>query len=521
VTAAIEPDLSLVVLGSDVSAVCESLKRAIGEADDRIEVICVNPAPTPPCCTQSIAALPVGQAYVMNRALVAARGRSVTYLSAWETVGDSWAAAAMNSAGDSRVVVGPGAVRRSAVWPREALLANRGFDETLRGAGRAALESDALSRLLGEGLEVAIDDRLVVVTTGASFRQVFSAGADRGRRMRTSRRFGLRAPTPALGASGRRLVIDRVAWGAGVALGLATRAEAIDSRRASELLREIPPDVREALAGRPVVDRPLRVKAQRKIVFAAGEDAILHLHVHPAVELSRAVEARETIRGRAGVTGIPRVIAAAEGMDSLWVLEERLRGTAPAADPTQWYERVAEWIVGMSGPPGPALREGAEWQRHRSLLLGEDTDRGDGLLAAAVAAVERLPSAHTHGDLQPANVVLLADGGIGAVDWEGAWVHGIPGLDVVYLALMCGETVPNAEVVRQVLADEGRWNGLRPMLARLGVDEAVLRPALAVMLASWAASERRRLMRIGTRRAEPVFRPLYDAFAPELLAEPS
>jgi hypothetical protein len=94
--------------------------------------------------------------------------------------------------------------------------------------------------------------------------------------------------------------------------------------------------------------------------------------------------------------------------------------------------------------------------------------------------------------------VLLDGDRVAAVDWEGAWRDGIPGLDLLYLALFARSDEPDF----RALDEPG---DVRPALAQLGVTEDVLPATLLVVLATWALSERRRRARLGSPPPPSVF----------------
>jgi hypothetical protein len=131
----------------------------------------------------------------------------------------------------------------------------------------------------------------------------------------------------------------------------------------------------------------------------------------------------------------------------------------------------------------------------------------------ALEAVSGLPTVHMHGDLQPRNL-LLADDAVGAVDWEGAWLEGLPGLDLVFLALFAAGGGPDAGVLERLARGEdvpGR--GLVPRLGRLGVEPELLPDLVVALLALWALSEHRRLTRLGAPPRPPVFLPLLQRYS--------
>jgi Phosphotransferase enzyme family len=249
-------------------------------------------------------------------------------------------------------------------------------------------------------------------------------------------------------------------------------------------------------------------------LYRAGQDRVLHLYANPSERLRRSLADRESIRMRSRVQGIPRVCAVAETVDALWIVEEFVPGRVPDMhSPGQWFGAAADWAVGMACPPARPLRDVPEWGEHCNELLARTPPELGERVLDAVAAVSRLPAVHMHGDLQRRN--LLMDGSrIGAVDWEGAWLEGLPGLDLVFLALYAGSDTPDEHILARLMrGEDAPWGGLRDALASVGVSGSALRPALVVMLGTWALAEDRRLARLGAPPGPRVYRPLFHRWA--------
>jgi len=240
--------------------------------------------------------------------------------------------------------------------------------------------------------------------------------------------------------------------------------------------------------------------AKTHFLWRAGEDAVLHLHVNPSPRLRRALAEREAIRTAAPPGAVPRLRAVAEGLDSLWLTEDLVRGRAVEGDVP--LGRLLEWAVELAGPPGAPLEASPEWREHAREVLARSPR-----LERALDAVGRLPSRHMHGDLQPKNV-LASGPRLTAIDWEGAWREGIPGLDLVYLALFAHG------LDFSLLADLPEE--LRGALERVGVHEAVLSAALAAMLGTWALAEDRRRARLGSTPPPAIFGPALEQLGPRL-----
>jgi hypothetical protein len=408
---------------------------------------------------------PAGVGYAWNRGLALATAPTVAFLDA--------------AAGSDGPVL----------FPRQSLLRAGGFDLSLGPLPGPAVELDALLRLERDGIVVDRDAGLAVRGAGAG-------PAALGRVARRHRRPGLALRSPR------------------IALAALRRPQAVAPLG---VLEHAPGALRSELAGLTLEPLPLRRKAKTQFLYRAGEDALLHVYLEPAQLLRRSLAEREAIRTRSGAGGIPRVLASAEGLDSVWVLEELLTGEAPEARRVEaWLPRAAEWAVALAQPPGPPLRESERWAEHRAELVAAAPEELREHVGEAARLVDELASTHMHGDLQPANVLLSGET-VGAVDWEGAWLHGIPGLDLVFLTLLAGEGRPEAAVVREIAA--GRR--LRSELERVGVGPAVVTAALLVHLASWSGSEGRRLTRLGAPPGEPVFGPLLEAVGPELTGQAS
>jgi hypothetical protein len=164
----------------------------------------------------------------------------------------------------------------------------------------------------------------------------------------------------------------------------------------------------------------------------------------------------------------------------------------------------------MADPARTPLHRSAAWKRHSEDVRARYRD-----LDAALAIVGSLPAVAMHGDLQRRNVLLDGDT-VSAVDWEGAWLEGIPGLDLVFLALFATRDEPDLGLIARLARGADVPWGLRGSLARLGIDDERLAASLAVMLATWALAEDRRRARLGSTPPTAVFRPLLDELGPEL-----
>ena len=496
-------ELAVVVrAGAGAAATVASVRASAERAGIPVEAVAVRTdpgEPPEPGADVVVDAFPLDSAYLGNRGLEAAGAPVVAFLEPGAEVRPDWAAALVSAfAGEPR----PAAVRArgAAAFERAALLAVGGFDRRLGGAGDApGLEvEDALLRLADGG-------RRIVRAAAASARGGPRAVADPRLVARLARRHRSLA-----------YVLPRAP---GAARSLITRRDSGDPAPAA-LLDRLPAELGAALAGAVPVPSGASYRSKAHVRFDVHGRRVLHAYVNPSTRLRRSLAEREAIRAAAGVDGIPALHGAAEGFDALWVLEDALPGRQPLPeDVAAWLPAVADWAVALAGPPGRPLEESGDWRAHREEGLGLARAAGlDELAEDAFAAVSALPSRHMHGDFQRRNVLLERDR-VGLVDWEGAWAEGIPGLDLVFLALLARGDDPDATLLlRLASGDDPGWAPVTPRLERLGLDRARIRPALVVMLATWALAERRRLGRLGAPPREPVWEPLFRRVAPSLAA---
>jgi hypothetical protein len=205
-------------------------------------------------------------------------------------------------------------------------------------------------------------------------------------------------------------------------------------------------------------------------------------------------------RERPALTGVPRLRASGSSAGGRVVLQDAMLGT------TLWTEMrrlgfatlapvLTEWLISLAG--NPPLQTASEWRKQ---LVGDPIDELEthhgGLLPEgfadrarkALAGLGAMPLVWEHRDLGPWNVVIRADGGAAAIDWEDAEPRGLPGLDLVYLlttsALLIEGALDDMSDTERIvgtyerLLDPGTETGL--VVARcfatyrecLGVDEA-------------------------------------------------
>jgi hypothetical protein len=172
---------------------------------------------------------------------------------------------------------------------------------------------------------------------------------------------------------------------------------------------------------------------------------------------------------------------------------------------------VAEWSIRLAGHGGPRLGEAVGLDRLRSRLLDHCPPQLGGALEDALRSIALLPSRRSHGDLDRKNI-LLDRGAVGVLDWEFFRADGIPGRDLLQLAVLARGGRPDPGVVAS-LARGGDVPGasVRPYLVRAGLPEESLRPALLVLLVLWAAHEAERLATPGWVYRDAPYERLLEA----------
>jgi hypothetical protein len=266
-----------------------------------------------------------------------------------------------------------------------------------------------------------------------------------------------------------------------------------------------PPEIRARLDAVDVVPLPAPDRPRPHLLYRAGPDRILHAYGSPLPTLRAALGSRAQIELR----GVPRHDVVAEGRDSIWVLEERLRGEHPdRRTPGAWFDRVCAWALELAGPPGPRLGSQADWQGQVDAALRACPPELRRDLAQAHDVVSALPAVRVHGDFSRKNV-LLGEGGVGAVDWEDCALRGVPGRDVLLLAVGAGSDEPDADViVRLARGENPTFGDLVGPLVQLGVAQSVRRDVLLTVLGGWAADEERRLSDPGATVRRRPYRDL-------------
>lgn len=514
------PHLSVVVCadGDDpFERTVASVSRSAERAAVPIELIVAAQPPRgagqrPVAGARTLELLPLGAAYARNRGFEAASGDVVAFLDADVSVAEGWAEAVL---ADFRLtprpsaVVGPaGPSARSrllqtgnvAFWA-SAFRALRGFDRALGApGGRGGPETLELLLRAREGGETVVFDPEAAATALGSRRA--SQGLHFGRLMRRRRDPTIGARYLAAVARRPRELVRAVP---ALVAGAINRDPGLPP---AALLEHMPPGISGLLGG--AVPEPFGPthRAKTHFLYRVG-DRVLHVYANPSERLRAALGERESIRQDAGLAGIPRLHAAVEGRDAIWVLEDFVPGERPEGqDANAWFPSVAQWAVDMAGQPSAPLGKSPAWEVESRALVECAPDGFGAPLEAALDAVSALGAVHMHGDFQRHNL-RLAGGRVGLVDWEGAWRAGIPGLDLVFCSLLAESDVPDERVLSTLAAGSDHpTRPLRPHLARLGITDAVLSCLLLVHLACWSLGEERRLSRLGAPAGSPIFRPL-------------
>jgi GT2 family glycosyltransferase len=547
--------VSVVVASIGRPSVGETL-RSIGEAVRSAGVVAetilvwqsTDPYPALQGRGQVVEAFPVGLSYARNRGIEASSGEIVAFIDDDEVADRSWiegllktlsqppypaavcgAILPLDDRGHAHVRSAGAHVRvfrgrGTAPWyvgaggnmaiRRDRLELLRGFNLSfgLGSHGLSAEDTDIVVRLLRAGETVVWTPNAPVYhptkTTEERLQTRYPYGYGLARLVRRHRAPELLAQytkgfLAAAAASRRdvRLRRELLASGGGFLAGLLRGAPGAPPKR---FLERMPDELWQTLDLDGIVPLRAGYRPDPHVVYRAGDD-IVHLYVNPGERLRQALQARDAIRRDVQV-GVPAPLAVVEGIDSLWVLEERLPGQPPPlrrAD--EWFTRGAEWAVELAGPPGRALRQTGWWAGRRSEVEEAAPAELRDRVACALEEIGDLPSRHLHGDLSRKNL-LLASERVGAVDWETCRVEGPPGLDLLFLALTAQRSGPDEKVPAALLAGrDPSFGPVRALLRRAGVPDGRQRAALLVALAVWAADERRRHAQLGTYDTTPIF----------------
>jgi hypothetical protein len=549
-TAPDHPALSVVVAamgGARLAETVASVAASAAAADSRVETIVVWQGPGEALPAEAparvVRCLPLGLAHARNRGTQAARSELVAYVDEDEVVDPLWIAGLLEAfehnarpagvfgqieplddAGlpycrregvEPRVlsgartppwVVGSGG---NMAFRREALRRVGDFDSTFGAGsvGRSAEESELIVRLLHAGETVVWTPHAVVYhptkteTERLAARFPYAYGLGRVVRRHRDLPLGARyakslggALLSAARSRDRRRLREWPRTLSGFVAGAVGRPTPLPSVRLLELA---PGEVRAAFRGTTPTPRSLVFTPDAHAILET-ESLLLHVYQPASPRRRDALAARSEIRARTGLDGIPRVLASGEAQDALWVVEERLLGRQPAgAASEEWLPRVLDWAVRLAGEPGPPLAETDWWEQKREVLAAQAPPRLHEAAEAAIAALERLPVRHGHGDLQRKNL-LLGAGGVGVVDWEYARTEAIPGTDLLLLAATARTDVPDGALLDRLAAGGGTdLQPLRSALASVGITQELVRPHVLVTLLLWAGHESERL------RADP------------------
>jgi hypothetical protein len=400
---------------------------------------------------------------------------------------------------------------------REVLLRAGGFDPTFGNGSeaRSADETELVLRLLKRGSTLVwTPDMRVYHPSKSDAERIASRrtyGYGMGRALRRQRRALTTARYLAqLGEVAASAVVRRdrarareaaTQFGAFMC-GIATPRRWLSPRQALVLA---PPEIRACLEAVEVVPLPAPDRPRPHLLYRVGPDRILHAYGSPLPSLRSALESRAQIELR----GVPLHDVIAEGRDSVWMLEERLRGEHPdRRTPGAWFDRVCTWALDLAGPPGPQLGSQAEWHTRADAALRACPPELQRDLARAHEVVSALPAVRVHGDFSRKNV-LVGGAGVGAVDWEDCALRGVPGRDLLLLAVGAGSDEPDVDViVRLARGESPAFGDLLGPLAQLGVGQSATQPVLLTVLGGWAADEERRLSDPGATVRRRPYREL-------------
>ena len=171
--------------------------------------------------------------------------------------------------------------------------------------------------------------------------------------------------------------------------------------------------LRGELAGRPVVLR----------VGPAGAPS------DPGV----AAEALDVLEAHR-VGGVPRVLGRGRSGTVAYVMESVVAGRRPRRVDDALLAEVADFLVSLprTGVASGAAADDLAALRRILPAAGPDLDR---LETVVIPALEALPGVMAHGDLWAGNVLVQGGRLSGVIDWDGARTVGVPGTDLLHLAV--------------------------------------------------------------------------------------
>lgn len=563
------PDLAVVVpsIGrARAQETVESLAVSARTAGVSIEIALAwqgaGLAPVLPESAHAVELLPLGVSYAKNRALATLSAAIVGFVDDDELVDPGWVAGVISAFADNPEVgavfgaIAPlddrglpychfegGEERRYAgasiapwlvgsggnVAVRRTALERVGGFDVLFGPGTPALsadDTDLAARLLRVGEHILWTPAAVVYHPSKTEQERLASrrpyGWGMGKVVRRHRDlgngvryagYGVQSFLTGVVRRNPRRRREALATLRGFAAGVSRRTPWIAPR---SLLDWMP----ASLAGEIDLARaqplPIQYRPDPHLVYFAG-DKVLHVYTAPGPELRASFEAREVIRRESGVDGIPAVLAHAEARDSLWVVEERRKGgSKPLSAKSQ--ESVLTWAAAMAKPLGRPLGEEDGWGALSATLQAEAPERHRDAVAAACERLATLPSAHTHGDFQPKNL-LVENGNVNALDWEWARARDLPAADLVFFAVTASAEGDADAILALARGDEPLDVPVLPLVAELGVaDDRSRRDLLLVLLVRWAAAERKRRTRWGARPSAERYGTLLDRCAPAIVS---
>ena len=564
------PEISAVISTIGASAVTETAESVVDSASSSgrsVEILVLwsgaEKVPSLPEGARVLEVFPAGLAYSRNRGLQAASAPFVAFVDDDEVVDPAWVGAVLETFATDAApagVFGPIAprderglpycryeaggelrlfARGTAPWGigsggnmafrREVLLEIGGFDPLfgLGSVSRSAEEAEAIHRLLDAGHVLAWAPEAVVYhptkTAAERLESRFPYAYGLGKLARRHR-------APALAARYGKEIAGALASGArardarrlrethetlrGFATGLAFRARPVSPE---SVLARVPDTISAALDAAHVEPCPPSYRPDPHYVYRAGPDRILHVYANPNPRLREGLAIRDRLRSESEAPGIPQTFALGQGVDALWVLEQRLEGRPPRPEQVdRWFGPVAGWVLRLPAAAG-TVRESSWWADEAKAAVDVSPPALRGAVAAALETVGGLPARVVHGDLQRKNVLLGEASSVGVVDWEHAHGAGPPGLDLLFLAVMARSDRPDGELLLALARGEDpTWAPLRAQLRQAGIGDRELAPFLLAMLAVWAADERARSDVPGMPRLEPIYRRLFLDLGPEL-----
>jgi aminoglycoside phosphotransferase len=264
--------------------------------------------------------------------------------------------------------------------------------------------------------------------------------------------------------------------------------------------------VLDARTGEPA----LVVKLPR-LAEAEGEAAIV-----------REAEALTTIQALRPTATVPSVVALTSVEGHMLLVESALVGETISPSelrrhPRRCVEDVLRWLLELPQPRrGPArFDELVDLPLRRFAAALPPGVAETSLVAETLEAVDELrraalPAVVEHGDLSHPNLIRMADGRVGVVDWELAEVDGLPAADLCFFLGYVAATARRARSPRQLraafddaFAGPGGWarGALLTYADRVGIEPSHLTP---LVVATWARYAARFADRVDGAAATPA-----------------